>query len=339
MAIDFCFYPNYVVVRKYNESFVISGITHYRWMEVRYYFNTKTINLPVQAGSGITTKEEYIVDNNTILDAVPNGSNTIIYYAIVSGSTITLGTSVYGRRILLSAKITEGSPVDTFDIKMWNTNTKQEEDLSIPTVLPCFPDYIFNIDVGDTPLSTQCIGYTQRKWTWIPSEEEISITDVLNSTSCGYTPPVENTQTTEELRIKVCEASCINPVFLVWKNTLGGWDSWLFSFSQEIDLTTTSDGRIEVPYFDLSSLESHTRDLGKNQTTLMTIGAMNLTRDQKNGIEKILVSPIVYQLNQDGSIMRYVKVIPGKFVSEPDTNQSTFSIEFTIELPETSVIK
>ncbi len=342
MPVDYCFSPNYVIVQKYDvfPAVIDPNPGAYDHHEVRFYFNTNTLVTVYNGGRLYPEADSYTIDTNTLVNAKQSGTDVIVYKAVVSSGVVSIVGTNYANRRLLSVKVVDGSPVDDFEIKMFNMVTKDEEVLSCPTIVPCYSTFIFNEGLGDYLLATQCLGYIQEVSVWDPVTETVDVEMTENSVACGYIVPSENTPVTEVKRIKVITDCVQNPVMLVWKNNKGGWDRWLFGQVQTISRNTESFGRIEKPYFDLGTLESKEIDLGKIQTNFMTLGAQNLTRDEKNGIEKIMVAPLVYKITKSGEefIKEYVKVLATKWTSE-ETDAGSFSIEFQIELPETFSIQ
>lgn len=186
----------------------------------------------------------------------------------------------------------------------------------------------------DTLLYQTCIGTTRKKWIYKGGavvEEEFP-----NSVECGYVPPVDEINVTEVKRIKVDHSCYQNPVYLVWKNTLGGWDQWLFYKTQTNILNTEDIGEYQKPVWDIENANTLTDSLGKNAAKTLILGADNLTDNQKEAIREIMYSPKVYKVYKDGS-KQVVRVKSGSWSSE--TKSLRHSIEFEIILPEIFTIK
>lgn len=136
------------------------------------------------------------------------------------------------------------------------------------------------------------------------------------------------------LESKIIEVRhCIpeNPVYLRWKNSLGGFSYWMFGYKQEISKTTSDLGIYELYSPDLENQKVVQKSLGKTSIPSMKLGADGLTTNQKEVIAGILDSPAVDRMFQDGKYYR-VTINAGSFLIT-DTKASTHSIEFDMILP------
>lgn len=130
---------------------------------------------------------------------------------------------------------------------------------------------------------------------------------------------------------------CKNPIYLTWKNTLGGWDSWLFQFKQAFGLTVSDTGDFERFFDDLSSQNTVSDWLKKNSIETISLGDDNLSTDEAIGLQEILESPKVYmfvELRESPAvpIFKTVKIDSASFqIYRSDLSVQV--IEFTINLP------
>jgi hypothetical protein len=130
---------------------------------------------------------------------------------------------------------------------------------------------------------------------------------------------------------------CENPIYLTWKNTLGGWDYWLFQFKQLYSDNVEVTGDFERFFDDLSSQNTVTDWLKKNNVESILIGDDQLTTSEAKGLREITYSPKIYMFvewlgSPQIPIWKTVKIEPGTFkVYQSDKNQH--SAEFEIFLP------
>ena len=89
---------------------------------------------------------------------------------------------------------------------------------------------------------------------------------------------------TEIKKINVVNCTPEQPVFLRWLNSLGGFDSWLFSKSQQVDVDVTQGDNFQQVVNYLEEENSNVNVIKKNGNLLMTLGADNLTLQQAKGI-------------------------------------------------------
>lgn len=234
----------------------------------------------------------------------------------------------------------------TLTVKMWALNAKevttynfalpQIYDFNSPSELRpvCFSTYTMP---QGTLLNSYCDG------TVLVEVQSDGLGDVEyvytnNSVSCGWVPQLEPVIFTETKTIEYQKGCFRNPVFMVWKNLKGGWDSWLFQNNQIENITTESLGEFFKDYNSLADIRSTSTERGKSAIPSMVLNAEFLTLDQKRGISTILYSNKVYIVGQDGLIISEVRVTPGTFLIE-ETRKKSFNIEFQIELPQINTVR
>jgi hypothetical protein len=248
----------------------------------------------------------------------------------------TIMTSSHGdtQNTLLYKRCNTGDSPPTFEFAIYGHTSKEVSTYSYPlTNAPFCEAYGLAPDVI---VSQSCIGTTLRR-TYYDEADGVTIEDTVNSSICGYVAPVPDVVVTEVKRIKVDNTCYKNPYYLVWKNTLGGWDHWLFYNTQTENLITNDLGSFTNEAFvDLSFSEGQTKSLGKNADNSIVLGADNLTTNQREAIKDLLISPSIYKVETDGS-KKIVRIKPGTFSSEKKSERH--SIEFEIYPPETYTVK
>lgn len=148
-----------------------------------------------------------------------------------------------------------------------------------------------------------------------------------NSELCGYIAQQPEIFFTESKEIEVKENCYKNPVYVIWKNTLGGWDSWLFEGNQINTIETSSNGFYATDIDSIADVKSILKEIGKSAVSRITLGADMLTVARKQAISQIIYSNKVYILNSDGTIKNEIIVLPGTFVVD-ETKRATSSILF-----------
>lgn len=180
-----------------------------------------------------------------------------------------------------------------------------------------------------------CDGYT-RKTVFI-NGSSLTNSEELNSTLCGYAEAqTVGFQISETLRFKV-EDACVNPVYICWLNTLGGWDQWLFSGSQDIDLGVSGESSFLENYTFSEDTTNPLVNLKKQAGERMRLGANALTTNEKEALKEILYSPAVYIVASDLTIEKRVNVSTGTFRVRR-TSSNLHDIEFEIILPDIQTI-
>jgi hypothetical protein len=159
-----------------------------------------------------------------------------------------------------------------------------------------------------------------------------------NSLQCGYVNQLDPIVFTETKLIKYSNECVTNPVYLVWKNTLGGWDSWLFQHRQIESLSTSSLGDFFNYYTTIETLGNTSSEIGKEALPSMQLGAEALTIGEKRGIAQLLYSNKVYIYDPATLSKTEVRVSEGTFVIE-DNKRKQFNIEFQIELPQLNTLR
>lgn len=240
-----------------------------------------------------------------------------------------VGSNGSERMILLK---TESSSSPNF-MKVYCFNYVSEEvevfDFEAPV---CMSDSSLGTD---NILKTKCSGYTRIQYRH-DGNGGVTTTSVVNSPQCGYVAPVIQSKITQTQRIEVRKA-CKNPVYIKWKNTLGGWDQWVFEEKQTLSSEITSRGSFKKNVFDISETSNPIKELGKQAQPKMVLGAEGLSTQEKRALMHLLMSNKVCVLNKDMQSFREVRIEPGSFLVV-ETDQNFHSIEFTVIEPEINTI-
>tara|TARA_R110000868_G_scaffold21064_7_gene88030 strand:- start:57 stop:437 length:381 start_codon:yes stop_codon:yes gene_type:complete len=117
---------------------------------------------------------------------------------------------------------------------------------------------------------------------------------------------------------------------LVWLNSLGGTDTWVFSRRQEYMLNVSNMDEFEPIINYLQLVNGVQRVLKKDAYVNIKLGYEQLSYQQVTGIKELLISPYVVVV--DGATEIVVVVKDGTFKLR-DTGESMFSLEFEIILP------
>lgn len=135
---------------------------------------------------------------------------------------------------------------------------------------------------------------------------------------------------TEVKRVDYVDCTPESPMQLVWINSLGGIDSWVFSKHQEYSLEVKDMDEFEPIINYLQMANSRQLVLGKDAYGVAKLGYEGLNRQQVIGIKELLISQHVKWI--DGSSERVVVVKSGTFRIY-DTGESKSKLEFDIVLP------
>jgi hypothetical protein len=238
--------------------------------------------------------------------------------------------SSYNTLVYAKCKSLNSPPV--FEICIYRHIINDYQVIQYPLSLAPFCEE-YEVPQG-TVINQTCVGTTFRQW--IYDGDDVVIEDTPNSEACGYVAPVPDVVVTETKRIKVDHNCYNNPVYLVWKNKLGGWDQWLFHTTQTETIKTEGLGKFSATIYDLENSESTSKSLGKQSEESLIVGASGLNRNQFTAIKDLLDSPVIYKVETDGSKQVY-EIKPGSFVTE--TKNRANSIEFELILPEKFTVK
>lgn len=154
---------------------------------------------------------------------------------------------------------------------------------------------------------------------------------------------VEGTNGTEDTTYEIIEPINVSldricgnyklPVYIKWRNHLGGWDYFLFQNRQEIETTAKQLADFTTEPFELSTAIGRESITVSQQTTRVTMGSI-IGQKQISGIKGIERSPCVMMLtDKDNNKWVRVRIVPKGF--KMDTRAKSIPVEITIELPDT----
>lgn len=260
--------------------------------------------------------------NYVLLDSTGGDTRNLIMSTVRSVGTYTVKLYALGLKeqttIVYTLQTSYTAPVDGYPSEGYvftpgaGTNT------------PCV-----NSDTYVHTIST-CDGYT-RKVVFI-NGSTLTESEELNSVNCGYAEPITvGYEISEVLRFKV-EDACNNPVYLCWLNTLGGWEQWLFTGSQNVELDVSGDSKFMENFTYSDETTNPLVTLKKQAGKRMRLGANALTTNEKESIMELLYSPAVYIVDSSLTIESRVNISTGSFTVKK-TSSNLHDIEFEIVLP------
>lgn len=315
------------------------------WRQLHWDTDTRTAYETTISGSST----EVLYDDNIIVDLYQLDTNRVVlitYNSLVNGlvtpssyprlflsGTVVSGVSGDNRNTLLFKRCNTLDSPPTFEYGIFSRTVNDAIVVSYPLSQAPFC-YAFAIS-EELIIKQYCVGTTLRR-IYYDGEDDVTVVDAINSVICGYVAPIPEVVVTEVKRIKIDHACYDNPIYLVWRNTLGGWDHWLFSKTQTKGLITEDLGTFEQPEYDLATSEGSSDSLGSTAGDSLILGADNLTTNQYDAIRELLFSPKIYQVETD-STKKKVLVKPGSFTRE--TRNGFHSIEFEISLPDINTVK
>lgn len=304
------------------------------WNKITKTLGLKTISsvtdfYELNEGSIIDVFESGTAPNSTVI-LITKGNSTEIINEIFLPST-----SGDYHNVLLAASVTSG----TLTIKMYSTTLNEITTLTYAmqtsisgsppiAITPCFNDYT---KAANVIINSWCDGFTLNQQ--ITNDTGgVDLSQIVNSTSCGYAPPTPPFRVSEYKEIEYFDDCFKNPVFMVWKNTIGGWDQCLFESTQTESIDTISQGSFINDYVRIGDIDNPESEIGKSATPRTVYTRMQLTSQQKIALIQILYTNKIYILNKDGSINREIKVLPGSFLIR-ETKDSLHTISFEAQQP------
>lgn len=120
------------------------------------------------------------------------------------------------------------------------------------------------------------------------------------------------------------------PMQLMWLNSLGGMDTWVFSRHQEYSADVSDVDQFEPVVNYLQVTNAVQKVLKKDSLTVVNLGYEQMDTQQVKGIAGVLSSPLVLA-NIEGYFVQ-VAVKAGTY-KVFDTGESRHKLEFDIILP------
>lgn len=315
------------------------------------YWNKSTKQSAI-TNLGSTPNGFYQLGQDWIIDVIED-SNSV--YVVVNDPAGFLPGQLKTKRLLLTSNRGDNSNKlllakrtdDKLDIYMYALIANEITHFSFSfnggfgvDNVPCFTDYSLDENII---IQQWCDSTTQ-----VTIKHDglggISTTYDVNSLSCGYidqagqSPPLTGIKITQTIAIDYYDCNFNNPVFFVWKNTLGGWDSCLFDTTQTESLDTASIGIFIKDYTRIGDTTNQETEIGKTARGRTVYTRMQLTLQQKIALTQIYYTNKIFIVNKDGSVNREVKVLPGSFLII-ETKDSLHTISFEIQQPEINTIR
>lgn len=94
------------------------------------------------------------------------------------------------------------------------------------------------------------------------------------------------------------QTACNEPVYIRWENLLGGWDYWLFEWSQDSKLNTTNGQQLKNNVSDLATATEVFQYYKKEGREILTLFAENINTNEMQTLRKIALSPKVEVLEE-----------------------------------------
>lgn len=179
-------------------------------------------------------------------------------------------------------------------------------------------------------LVTQCVGVNEVSWL-SNGAGGVSKSINYNSATCGFVVATAGTIVTESIIIKLDNECKDNPIYLRWINTLGGYDYFMFHFTNEIVFHTKSRGQFEKTYTSLAE-KTASFSRGKKAIKTIIVGAEGLSQNDYDGIyPDLFLSPSIYIVTAAG-LETPVQITDGSW--SMNSRDKVHSLEFELELPE-----
>jgi len=96
---------------------------------------------------------------------------------------------------------------------------------------------------------------------------------------------------------------CINPVMVLWLNSLGGFSQWLFERKTEVNIETIPGDRFEQPVVDIETTNRSLRQRRSSFTHSWRLTTDDLTEDELIAVKEVKNSEAVYVLRSDGETL------------------------------------
>jgi hypothetical protein len=100
---------------------------------------------------------------------------------------------------------------------------------------------------------------------------------------------------TEIKRVKINRDCRKNPIYLMWKNSLGGWDFWLFDNKSENVIKTKAGGTYDVYNEDIEREFTRSMVFENRQMKNIIVGDV-VTQEDLIGLQGIEKSSVVFML-------------------------------------------
>lgn len=149
----------------------------------------------------------------------------------------------------------------------------------------------------------------------------------------SFPPEVLSTvyQLTQVLRVKVSTPCDKSPVFLRWRNPLGGWDYWCFDANYEIEPIAKDNGSFISEPSDLETASYRKKTISTDSLDRITCGAY-IDEDDWSGLKWIESSPCVQMLT-DLDALKWLEVSVGTGGMKRLKRGNNFEVRVTFDMP------
>jgi hypothetical protein len=184
------------------------------------------------------------------------------------------------------------SEEDELDV---NGNVINHQDFNVSTNLSVY-GY-----VSQLLLSGSYNGFTEYVDVWLANGESATQTYVAEDyVADDYTLDSKGTtlasaRLTEKKRVKINNDCRENPVYLMWKNSLGGWDYWLFDNRSETSYKAKTGTNYNVYNQDIERETRRSMVVENRQMKTIVVGD-SVTKEDIIGLVGIEKSSAVYML-------------------------------------------
>ncbi|GAF87206.1 unnamed protein product [marine sediment metagenome] len=96
---------------------------------------------------------------------------------------------------------------------------------------------------------------------------------------------------------------CVNPVMLLWLNSLGGFSQWMFERKQVAEVETTLGDIYEEPFFEIETTNRTLRQRDSSYSHGWTLQTEDLTTDEVLALAEMKTTEAVYVMKQDGTTL------------------------------------
>lgn len=137
---------------------------------------------------------------------------------------------------------------------------------------------------------------------------------------------------TENLQVNINQECITTPLYFRWLNQLGGWNYWLFSTNYFEQNTALESEAFEQLVEDIETATGILEYLKRESENKITIGAENLSENDKRLVLSMARSRKVQMYNETSTDWTDVIVIPGSY--QPiEARESKSSVQLDIMLP------
>jgi len=130
--------------------------------------------------------------------------------------------------------------------------------------------------------------------------------------------------------------ACRQPIYLRWKNLLGGWDYYLFEWSQDSSLSITQGEEFKQVVSDITTATEVFQYYKKQGREVLTVYAENINANEVEAIRKIALSPKVEMLEENNvsPLVWFTVLVDTNSIGSYQTENKLNSISFDIRLKE-----